>query len=77
MTTKITLNFILLILCIYATTTANALTWDRKCLEDCFDTHHECKFCAAECEVEYSPPDYGIRTDTPCLLDRYYNYPTN
>lgn len=26
--------------------------WDKKCLDDCFGTHHECDYCSYQCEVD-------------------------
>lgn len=62
-------SFIILLVSLTSTTAYSA--WSKKCLEDCFSTHHECNYCSYQCEVDdYIPRTY---TDTyTCPLEQYY-----
>lgn len=45
--------------------------WDQQCLDDCFSTHHECKYCSYQCyseDYDHPVPHYH---HTPCPLQGY------
>lgn len=44
--------------------------WDAQCLNDCFSTGHECRYCAYQCERDpKTPPPYSKEIETCPLVD--------
>lgn len=44
--------------------------YDQQCLNDCFSSGHECKYCAWQCYNDKVPAERPY-TNTPCPLDNY------
>jgi hypothetical protein len=49
---------LLIILLFLSVSTPLYSGWDRKCLEDCFSTKHECSYCDYMCAVDDARPAY-------------------
>lgn len=60
-----------LILLIALSSPAAFAAWSKQCLDDCFSTHHECSYCAYQCQVTVKEVPYTPDDDYKCPLEGY------
>lgn len=65
----VNLKIFIMLLVVYAISTPVFAKWDQQCLNDCFDTGHECKYCDWQCTVSDEPPPKWVYSDSPCALN--------
>lgn len=65
-------NHKLIIACLFfLASTSSFAAWDRNCLNTCFSTNHECKYCDFKCRVEEQDPVIYETNDPTCPLANY------
>lgn len=69
---KAILNLFIVLFFFFTTASLSYAGYDQKCLNDCFKTGHECKYCSYQCfndEYENMTP---YIPETECPLTGYY-----